>query len=333
MLSSFRSLRATLVFIQIGIIIFSSSMLYFQQEDKIQDEVTNKMVGCIIDFLFYCSQWMILLHISLMADFGVDIMLLVHALIHGLDLHIVDNMQYYYAYQRGHLSKILAHVIIHNLERISYFFFGVPTYILIVHVLSVTYQILLQKKNSTTNALWKYLVALAVFMFLQSLTITLLTFYELTNIFSLTLIRAAMESFSIAAFILFETYIISFINPYKRWRKCVLGISYRHNLLQKGMMLLSGIFIGRGLSSLIIGCVVSEISPEDYFKHFLPVGVKIVNSIDYLFVILKALRMPAFWYYCFSQVNEATKAQEVPDRVNPYSAIIEIPEDFDEFQE
>eukprot|EP00493_Phyllostaurus_siculus_P009469 UN09591 len=113
----------------------------------------------------------------------------------------------------------------------------------------------------------------------------------------------------------------------------VLGISYRHNLLQKGMMILSGIFIGRGLSSLIIGSVVSEIPMKVYIKHFVKVWIKIARATSWLFLILKALRMPAFWYYCFSQVKEATKCGDVPDRVNPYSAIIEIPEDFDEFQE
>ena len=98
-------------------------------------------------------------------------------------------------------------------------------------------------------------------------------------------------------------------------------------------MILSGIFIGRGLSSLIIGCVISEIPAEVYMNHFSKVAIKISRAIDCLFMVLKALRMPAFWYYCFSQVNEATKAEDVPDRVNPYSAIIEIPEDFDDFQD
>merc|ERR1719473_257470 len=192
-LSRFRYLRATLVFIQIATIIFSSIVFYLQQENKIQNEVTNKIFDCIMDTLFYCSHWMILLHVSLMTDVGVDIMLLVHLLTYGLDMHIVDIMDIYYIHQRGLLLEALVGFLLNEAERFAYLFFGVPTYILIVRVLSLTYQTLLEKKGSTTNALWKYLVALAIFTLLQSCTFSLLKFHGVVNIVALNLIRVAME--------------------------------------------------------------------------------------------------------------------------------------------
>jgi len=331
-LSRFRILRVALVLIQVSSIILCAFCSY-QHQTNIdgRDSVPMKIADFCIDFFMYFSHWMLLLHVTLMADSGVDIILLVHLLVYRLDNLIYYGIEYYYSYQFGVFSLVVPHMTGLIFQHIMYFSFGAPTYILIVRVLSLTYQELLKREDSTTKKVWKYLIILGVFILLTSLTSKLLELTEVLHSIISSMMELFMNNILTAGSILFETYIISFIDPFERWRKCVLGISYHYNLLQKLMMIISGIFIGRALSSLTIASVACTFS-EKMIQEFGILFGQPTKIMLCIYMILEALRMPAFWYYCIGRVKDATEARDVPDRYNPYSTIIEIPEDFDTIQ-